>query len=95
MKTRERVRAYFEENPGATYRQAKAALGLRSLSQVHSAIHGKSRHELMAEHAQLRRALELVDRYLCGQPVSRQVVVTSVTAALRATEPTRTKRTKN
>lgn len=92
MKTRDRIRAFFEENPTASFREAKAALGIKSHSSLHDAIHTPTRKQLIRDCVQLRQALELVDRYLSGQPVSRNVVVASVTAALAATDHPRVKR---
>lgn len=88
-RTRDRIRAYLEDRPGATYREVADALGLSSTSQVHNAVYLRSRQELRTELSQLRAALKTIEQGLQRRPTDIVGLCEIARAALAGTDPER------
>ena len=72
MKTRQKIEAFLQENPTATYREIMAAVELKSTSAVHFHMDnikrptGKERlKQLVAQNKKMRAALEYALEYIC------------------------------
>lgn len=84
---RERVHAYRETHPTATYREIQAALGFGSVSCVYRALRVRSRAVLLKDNERLRVVLKLVEQHL--EPVSQTPLAARVRSVLDETNPNR------